>query len=318
KDGTRALVREVLVASRPFSWVNTAYPFAAGYLLATDGRVDATFVVGTLFFLVPYNLLMYGINDVFDYASDLANPRKGGIEGGLVDPARAAAVHRRILWSCAAAVLPFVAYLLAVGSAAAGATLALVLFLVVAYSAPVLRFKERPVLDSLTSAMHFVGPLLYALVLVGADLTARTTWPALVAFVLWGMASHAFGAVQDVRADREGGIASVATVLGAHPTVVGATLAYVASAAVLLVLPWPGVLAAGLPLLYAASTARFWSVRDDDCERANHGWRTFLWLNLVAGALVTMLLLAAAVERPGTDVAGAGTDAPTTGPVSTA
>ena len=39
----------------------------------------------------------------------------------------------------------------------------------VAYSAPVLRFKERPVLDSFTSAMHFVGPLLYALVLVGAS-----------------------------------------------------------------------------------------------------------------------------------------------------
>ena len=31
----------------------------------------------------------------------------------------------------------------------------LVLFLVVAYSAPRLRFKERPVLDSFTSAMHF-------------------------------------------------------------------------------------------------------------------------------------------------------------------
>ena len=90
-------VREVLAASRPFSWINTAYPFAAGYLLATGGRVDALFVVGTLFFLVPYNLLMYGINDVFDYASDLRNPRKGGIEGGLVAPDRAA---RSIGGSC--------------------------------------------------------------------------------------------------------------------------------------------------------------------------------------------------------------------------
>ena len=165
-------VREVLAASRPFSWINTAYPFAAGYLLATGGRIDATFVVGTLFFLGPYNLLMYGINDVFDYASDLRNPRKGGIEGGLVEPARARQVHRRILWACVVTTVPFVVYLLLVGDVAANATLALVLFLVVAYSAPVLRFKERPVLDSLTSAMHFVGPLLYALVLVGADLGA--------------------------------------------------------------------------------------------------------------------------------------------------
>lgn len=288
-------MRQVLAASRPFSWINTAYPFAAGYLLATEGRVDLTFVVGTLFFLIPYNLLMYGVNDVFDYASDLQNPRKGGIEGALADPAVARVVHRRILWASALSVLPFLVYLLAVGSLAAGLTLLLVVFLVVAYSAPVLRFKERPVLDSATSAMHFVGPLLYALVLVGADLGSRSVWPVLVAFVLWGMASHAFGAVQDVRADREGGIGSVATVLGAHATVVLATGAYVLAAAVLLVLPWPGWLAAVLPLVYAASTARFWSVRDEDCERANAGWRTFLWLNLVVGFLVTMLLIAIAL-----------------------
>jgi 4-hydroxybenzoate polyprenyltransferase len=288
-------VRQVLAASRPFSWINTAYPFAAGYLMATGGRVDLTFVIGTIFFLIPYNLLMYGVNDVFDYASDLRNPRKGGIEGALADPAVARVVHRRILWSAGLSTLPFVIWLLAVGSAAAGATLLLVVFLVIAYSAPVLRFKERPVLDSATSAMHFVGPLLYALVLVGADLGSRQVWPVLVAFVAWGMASHAFGAVQDVRADREGGIASVATVLGAHATVVAATIGYLVAAAVLTVLPWPGWLAALLPLPYAISTAVHWSVRDEDCERANAGWRRFLWLNLVTGFLVTMLLIATAL-----------------------
>jgi 4-hydroxybenzoate polyprenyltransferase len=120
-------------------------------------------------------------------------------------------------------------------------------------------------------------------------------WPVLVAFVAWGMASHAFGAVQDVRADREGGIASVATVLGAHATVVAATIGYLVAAAVLTVLPWPGWLAALLPLPYAISTAVHWSVRDEDCERANAGWRRFLWLNLVTGFLVTMLLIATAL-----------------------
>ncbi len=287
-------MNQVVAASRPFSWVNTAYPYAAGYLMATGGRVDVALVVGTLYFLGPYNLLMYGINDVFDYESDLRNPRKGGIEGALADPATARTVHRRILWACAVTNVPFLGWLLALGGPAAGVTLALVVFGVVAYSAPRLRFKERPVLDSLTSAMHFVGPLLYALVLTGTDLTARTAWPVLVAFVAWGMASHAFGAVQDVRADREGGLASVATVLGAHVTVVAATVAYVLGAVALLARPWPGVLAAVLPLPYAVNTARFWSVRDADCERAHAGWRVFLWLNLVTGFLVTMLLIAQA------------------------
>ncbi|WP_066586413.1 prenyltransferase [Cellulomonas timonensis] len=288
-------MRQGVAASRPFSWINTAYPFAAGYLVATGGRVDVLLVVGTLFFLAPYNLLMYGVNDVFDYASDLRNPRKGGIEGALADPAVARTVHRRILWACVVTTAPFTAWLLGQGSVGAGITLLAVLFLVVAYSAPGLRFKERPVLDSFTSAMHFVGPLLYALVLVGADLAARPVWPVLVAFTLWGMASHAFGAVQDVRADRAGGIGSVATVLGAHATVVAATVAYLLAAAVLALLPWPGWLAALLPLPYALNAAAFWSVRDADCERANRGWRRFLWLNLVTGFLVTMLLIADAL-----------------------
>jgi 4-hydroxybenzoate polyprenyltransferase len=288
-------VREVLAASRPFSWINTAYPFAAGYLVATGGRVDLALVVGTLYFLVPYNLLMYGVNDVFDYASDLRNPRKGGIEGALADPATARTTHRRILRACVATNVPFLVALVLLGDPLAAVVLALVVFGVVAYSAPGLRFKERPFLDSFTSAMHFAGPLLYALVLVDADLSARSVWPVLVGFVLWGMASHAFGAVQDVRADREGGIASVATAVGAHATVLGAAGTYAAAAVVLAVLPWPGVLAALLPLPYAANVLRFRDVRDDDCERANAGWRTFLWLNLVTGFLVTMLLIVAAI-----------------------
>ncbi len=73
------MLRTLLLSSRPLSWVNTAYPFAAAYLLAEE-RIDVPWVVGTLYFLIPYNLAMYGINDVFDYESDLRNPRKGGVE----------------------------------------------------------------------------------------------------------------------------------------------------------------------------------------------------------------------------------------------
>ena len=67
-----SVVKDLVLASRPLSWVNTAYPFAMAWLLAT-GRADAVFWVGVVFFLIPYNIAMYGINDVFDYESDLAN-----------------------------------------------------------------------------------------------------------------------------------------------------------------------------------------------------------------------------------------------------
>ena len=287
------MIMRVLKASRPVSWINTAFPFAAAYLLVTRD-VDARLVVGSLFFLIPYNLLMYGINDVFDYESDLANPRKGGIEGDVVrSRAEARRVHRAIVWASVVTVVPFMAWLLTQGSVAAGVTLVLVVAGVLAYSVPVLRFKERPFIDSLTSAMHFVGPLLYALVLTGTPLAGRGVWPIWVAFIAWGMASHAFGAVQDVKADRAGGIDSIATVIGARATVWVALVLYVAASAVLLVLPWPGVLAAALPLAYVASVARFVRITDETCERANAGWRTFLWLNQPVGFVVTMLVIVA-------------------------
>lgn len=285
------MIASIVKASRPISWINTAFPFAAGYLLV-EREIDALLVVGTLFFLIPYNLMMYGVNDVFDHESDLANPRKGGIEGDVVrDAQQARHIHRGILVASALTVVPPFVWLLWQGSLIAGITLTLVVAGVLAYSVPYARFKERPFLDSVTSAFHFVGPLLYALVLTGAELTSGAVWPILVAFVAWGMASHAFGAVQDVNADRAGGIGSVATVIGARATVWFALVLYVGAAGVLLVLPWPGTLAAVLPLAYAVSVARFTRVTDTTCEQANRGWRTFLWLNQPVGFLVTMLLI---------------------------
>ncbi len=288
------MIGSIVRASRPVSWINTAFPFAAAYVMV-ERTVDPRLLVGTAFFLIPYNLLMYGVNDVFDYESDLHNPRKGGIEGDVVrDRAAARRVHRGILWASAITVVPPLAWLLTQGSMASAVSLVAVIAGVLAYSVPVLRFKERPFLDSLTSALHFAGPLLYALVLTGAQLTARQVWPIWAALIAWGMASHAFGAVQDVRADREGGIASVGTVMGARVTTWFALAMYAVASTMLLVLPWPGVLAAVLPLAYVVSVARFARITDQTCEDANRGWRTFLWLNEPVGFLVTMLLIVSA------------------------
>jgi len=282
---TAVAVRQVIGSSRPISWINTAYPFAAAYLMVA-GRVDLTLVVGTVYFLVPYNLLMYGINDVFDYESDLRNPRKGGIEGVVLSRRW----HRLTLWSAALSNVPFLVYLLAVGSPAARVTLVVSVLAVVAYSAPGLRFKERPVLDSLTSSMHFVSPAVLGLVIAGGRASVAVV-ATFVAFFLWGVASQAFGAVQDVTADRAASIASIATWLGARGTVRFAMTAYGLAAVAMLGAGWPGGLAAAIPLGYLVSVAPYRDLADKDCEAANRGWRRFLWLNLVSGFLVTQLLI---------------------------
>ncbi len=276
-------IRQLIISSRPISWVNTAYPFVAGYLVATH-QLTLTTVIGGLYFLIPYNLMMYGINDVFDYESDLRNPRKGGIEGALLSRH----LHRVTIISSIALSVPFIVYLLLQGSLVSKLVLIYVVFMVLAYSMPVLRFKERPFLDSFTSSTHFVGPLVYALVLTGWH---TKYWPYVLAFFAWGMASHAFGAVQDIIADREAKIASIGTVLGAHKTVIFAAGMYLVSSVLLATRGPSGLAVACLGLLYSANVLRFWQVTDKTAEQAHDGWRTFLWLNQLSGFVITVILI---------------------------
>lgn len=290
-EETRVGFRQLLVASRPVSWINTAFPFAAAYLLTT-GRVDAAFVIGTIFFLVPYNLAMYGINDVFDYESDLANPRKGGLEGAVLGRS----AHRPTLVVAVVGCAPFVAALAVLGGPASWAVLAVSLFAVAAYSVPGLRFKERPFLDSATSSTHFVSPAVYALALAGAGYTPQLV-AVLAAFFLWGAASHAFGAVQDVLPDRAGGIRSVATAIGARWTVRFAIGCWAAAGVLMLFTQPPGPIAAVLVVPYLVMAAPYWAVTDETSESANRGWRRFIWINYSVGFAVTLALIDYGVHR---------------------
>jgi 4-hydroxybenzoate polyprenyltransferase and related prenyltransferases len=279
------MIRRLLLASRPVSWINTAYPFAAAYLL-TAREVDMVLIVATVFFLVPYNLAMYGINDVFDYESDLRNPRKGGAHGSILDRR----FHRTTLWAAAISCAPFVVFLVVVGAPVSWLVLGASLFFVVFYSAPPLRLKERPFADSISSSIHFLSPAVYGLVLAGAE-PAPALWAVIVAFALWGVASHAFGAVQDITADRAAGIASIATVLGARTTVRFALACYLAAGLAMLASAWPGPLGAVLAVPYIANAWPYRHVDDAHAQAATAGWSRFLWLNQITGFAVTLLLI---------------------------
>ena len=281
----QGIARRLVMASRPLSWINTAFPFAAAMLLTTQ-QVDLPLVIGTLFFLVPYNLALYGINDVYDYASDLANPRKGGAEGALLPPE----THRAVLGTAVTLALPFVIALVLLGGPASWVALTVSLFALVAYSVPPLRTKEIPVLDSVTSSAHFVSPAVYGLVLAGAD-WSLSLLALLLAFFLWGMASHAFGAVQDIVPDTQAGIHSIATRFGARATVRLALVLWAAAGAVMLLQPWPTALAALLAVPYMMLSLPYVSVSDADSASTNRGWKKFLWVNYVCGFMVTMLCL---------------------------
>lgn len=281
-------IREAFFASRPISWINTAAPFFLASILSGQSAI-VTFI-GTLYFLFPYNVMLYGINDIFDYESDIKNPRKGltSVEGSIV----AKAGHRRLWWWIAITNVPFIAFFMSVGSVDSKIWFLFLFFMAIAYSMKWLRFKEIPLIDSFTSSTHFYSPFVYGLLLAGS---ATFYTPALIAFILWGMASHAYGAIQDIKYDREAGIGSIGTVFGMRFTLIFCLSLYTAAA--LFPAYAYGILglssALGL-LLYALNVVGFLWLKDEArAPETNRGWKNFLWLNIVVGFWITQMLILA-------------------------
>lgn len=287
----KAKLRQLLICSRPVSWVNTAYPFAAASLVLTHNW-SLPIIIGTIYFLIPYNVLMYGVNDVFDYESDMRNPRKGGIEGAVLKKE----YHAFILSAALLTNLPFIIYFLTLGSLRVKIFLLYLLFMQLAYTLPKLRFKELPFLDSFTSSAHFVSPMVYGFLLAG---WRPGFWPYVIAFFLWGMASHAYGSVQDIIPDKEAGIGSIATVIGGARAVRLSVVAYAASFIILATQNTPAAIAGALNLLYIFSILPYVDIDDARSGLARAGWKRFLKLNYFTGFVITMLILITNFHLPG-------------------
>lgn len=266
------------------SWINTGLPFLAAGFDETRA-LTPLLLLGTFYFLVPYNLLVYGVNDLFDFASDVANPRKQSLEGGLVAP-----TSGRTLW---AAVLltnvPIVAFLAWASGPLAAAALLATAGVALAYSAPPLRTKVRPFLDSTTSALHFVLPAVCGFLVTGRT-PADVPWLVLGGFMAWGVASHAIGAIQDIAYDRAAGIGSIATALGGRATAWVSLAGYLVAVGVALTLPAPWGWVSGIALAAYLLLPAMVLARNDELQ-ARRAWRSFMGLNLPVGFVLSHELL---------------------------
>ncbi len=190
--------------SRPVLWINTVGPATVGMWLSGDlWRWD--FLPILLWLTLPFNLLIYGVNDVFDQETDAKNPRKGTLEGARIRPAEVPHIWGGVLL----ANLPFLIYF--VLSLPSGAVLWMLLYalLFAGYSVPPARFKARPYLDSLSNAAYA-----FPLVFVPLALGEGPSWFAALGLMVWSAAKHTFDAVQDIDEDRRAGITTTAVRLG--------------------------------------------------------------------------------------------------------
>jgi len=258
--------------SRPRFWLYLAGPVVVGVAYAADSPAELFSPLAIAlfaYFLVPANVFLYGINDVFDADIDEANPKKDDKEvryqGG---PLVIAAV-----FGCAAAGLALIPFL----NAAALFPLGLFYLLATEYSAPPLRFKTTPILDSISNG-------LYALPGIAAYGAIEGAYPPAAAIAgawLWTMAMHTFSAIPDIEPDREAGIRTTATLLGQRRTYAYCALVWLAAAiAFALVHPFLGAVLGIYPLLVVGI-----AVADVPVDRA-YWW--YPAINTVVGAILTM------------------------------
>ncbi|PIL26070.1 hypothetical protein GSI_11824 [Ganoderma sinense ZZ0214-1] len=160
----------------------------------------------------PLALVVFGINDVYDYASDLRNPRKmaDGLEGIILHPTQYPVV---IVSSWAATFLITAVSVLTARRHNVLVILALLL-LSWQYSAPPLRFKERPLLDSLSNGA--IVDLAYLAGYTAGDglLDSRALWLKGHILGLCTAGVHALGATVDVDVDGSVGQTTIATAFG--------------------------------------------------------------------------------------------------------
>ena len=204
------MLKRLIEISRPLLWVNTIGTTVLGMWLGGDlWRWDIVALL--LFATLPFNLLIYGVNDVYDQDTDALNPRKGGVEGALIKPSEA----KMIMIGTAVLNIPFLIYFAFTLPIAATLWIAAYAFCFLYYSMPPLRFKARPILDSICNTSYA-----YPLVYVPLAFDKEPIWWAAIGLMTWSMAKHSYDAIQDIDEDSAVGIHTTATLLGVRGTAI--------------------------------------------------------------------------------------------------
>ena len=198
------VILRLLYISRPVLWINTVGPAMIGMWLAGNLFVWGALPI-LLWLTLPFNLLIYGVNDVFDQETDAKNPRKGSLEGARIDSSEVRPLVLGVILTNAL----FLIYSLLFVPFSALAWMLLYALLFLGYSVPPARFKARPYLDSLSNAAY-AFPLIFVPLALGEE----PVWSAALGLMAWSAAKHTFDAVQDVDEDRRAGITTTAVRLG--------------------------------------------------------------------------------------------------------
>jgi len=272
------VIWRLIEISRPVLWVNTIGTTIIAMWLA--GELWTWQIVPILVWVTfPFNLLIYGVNDIYDQDTDADNDRKGGYGGAKIKPHET----RIIGWGVVLTNLPFFVYFALTLPWPAVAWMAAYAFSFWQYSARPLRFKGRPILDSLSNADYA-----FPLVFVPYALGVQPVWEAAIGLMAWSMAKHVYDAIQDIDEDKSVGIITTAVQFGVRGALVWSSVWWVVSTALFALI--------NIPVAIVNAALAGWLIlaqwREPTIEKARGLYRFSVAFPYLAGAVAGVQLVA--------------------------
>lgn len=200
--------------SRPRFWLYLGGTYLVGFIIGMVNPVQLlhpVFVLHIVFFLLPANVFLYGVNDYYDEDTDIFNPKKEDKEYRIT-----AKDKRNLQVLIISSFIYGLLLFFLQPNFIAQLILGVFLLLSFLYSAKPIRFKARPFLDFMSNCLYVLPALL-------AFYQTRLYLPALLpvfAAFLWTSAMHLFSAIPDIEADTQAGITTTAVLIGFLPSLI--------------------------------------------------------------------------------------------------
>lgn len=215
------MIKETLLlirVSRPAGWILAPLVFLAT-LVYTNVPFSPLPLIQMFLLSFPLSIIVYGINDVYDYKSDRINPRKKNIEGIRLKKGSFPLVKKASLVSAVLLMASSIATLNISNIISMSVFLTLAYF----YSAPPLRLKERPPLDSMTNGLYFIGPVALAFSF-HAQIWSIPLKAWFATFCVMGV--HSLSTMMDFSVDKKIGHKTFSVVFGKRPAALFALLIF--------------------------------------------------------------------------------------------
>lgn len=208
----------LLKVSRPLGWVVAPLVFVIG-LYYSNSNLGLISIIQIVLLSFPFSIILYGINDIYDLDSDKLNPRKelhDFTESEKILIKRASLLVSMLLIASSLVTLNI------------SNLISIILLVSIAYyySAPPVRLKEMPPLDSISNGLLFF--LAFSLgYSFGNDIWNIPLKIYFVAICVMGI--HSFGAVMDYSVDKAAGHKTIAGVFGKRVASIFSSLAFLSA-----------------------------------------------------------------------------------------